>query len=75
MYAIQIYGCTKLYYITGLDKITNIVTATNLRLVELDGYFNEVINPNADNNDQANNRKNYRKIILNQWLIVSVNPV
>jgi hypothetical protein len=72
MYAVQIHGWNQIVYITNINKITNVVTATNLRLVEIDGYTVEVIDINKNNNDPANQRQKIVKPIVNQWLILSI---
>lgn len=72
MYCVQIHGWDRAMYITDLNKITNILTATNLKLVEIDGFYKEVININKDQTDPANIRQVDCKPIVNQWLIYSV---
>lgn len=72
MYAIQIYGWTRSMYITDLSKLTNIITATNLKLVEIDGFYKEIIDPNVDQTASANIRQVDKKVIVNQWLITSI---
>jgi hypothetical protein len=73
MYAVQIRTWERQVYITDLTKITDVVTsATNLKLVEIDGYVIEVINPNINQNDPANHRQVAVKPIVNQWMILSI---